>query len=119
MAEAGSIALLLSVSAKAPLRDMAISNGLRPGLAALVKTFARELGPRNIRVNALLPGPFATDRARSLTDAGTPPDISDIPLGRLGEPVEFGRVATFLLSPASSFVTGSSFLVDGGMSPAL
>lgn len=119
MTEGGSIALVLSVSAKAPLRNMAVSNGLRPGLAALVKTFALELAPGNIRVNALLPGPFATDRAKALAGARTPPDLSGIALGRMGEPAEFGRVAAFLLSPAASFVTGSSVLVDGGASPVL
>lgn len=117
MSDGGAIGLVLSVSAKAPLQEMAISNGFRPGLSALAKTFAIELAPAGVRVNALLPGPFETDRAKALAAAGTPADISKIPIGRLGQPEEFGRVAAFLLSPAASFVTGASILVDGGISP--
>jgi 3-oxoacyl-[acyl-carrier protein] reductase len=117
----GSLALVLSSSVKAPLADMAISNGLRPGLAMVAKTLSDELGPHGVRVNGLLPGRVATDRVAELDAAGGDPEaareaaIRTIPLGRYGEPEEFGRAATFLLSPASSFVTGVMLPVDGGM----
>lgn len=117
----GSLALVLSSSVKAPLADMAISNGLRPGLAMVAKTLADELGPHGVRVNGLLPGRVATERVSELDAAGGDPEaareaaIRTIPLGRYGEPEEFGRAATFLLSPASSFVTGVMLPVDGGM----
>ena len=61
-ADGGSIALVLSSSVRTPIPGLAVSNGLRPGLAGLVKTLANELGPRGIRVNGLLPGRIATDR---------------------------------------------------------
>jgi len=84
----------------------------------LVKDLANELGPRGIRVNGVLPGKIATDRLRSLLDAEPQAQASteaDIPLGRLGEPTEFGKVAAFLLSPASSYINGVLLPVDGGL----
>jgi 3-oxoacyl-[acyl-carrier protein] reductase len=121
----GSIAFVLSSSVRAPLADLAISNGLRPGLAMVAKTLADELGPRGIRVNGLLPGRIGTERVAELDDAAADPEaaraaaIASIPLRRYGEPGEFGRVAAFLLSPAASFVSGSMVPVDGGMLRAL
>jgi 3-oxoacyl-[acyl-carrier protein] reductase len=121
----GSIALVLSSSVRAPLPDMAISNGLRPGLAMVAKTLADELGPEGVRVNGLLPGRVATERVAELDAAGGDPEaareaaVRTIPLGRYGEPEEFGRAAAFLLSPAASFVSGVMLPVDGGMLRAL
>lgn len=120
--QGGALALVLSTSVKAPIAGLAASNGLRPGLAMLAKTMADELGPRGIRVNGLLPGRIATDRLRSL-DSGIPDAraavAAGIPLRRDGEPVEFGRVAAFLLSPAASYVSGAMVPVDGGSLRAL
>jgi 3-oxoacyl-[acyl-carrier protein] reductase len=119
----GSIALVLSSSVRAPIPGLAISNGLRPGLAGLVKTLANELGPRGTRVNGLLPGRIATDRTIEIDNASGDPDgaarraQANIPLGRYGEPAEFGRVAAFVLSPAASYMTGTMVTVDGGMIP--
>jgi 3-oxoacyl-[acyl-carrier protein] reductase len=123
--EGGSLVFVLSTSVKQPIAGLAASNGLRPGLAMLAKTMADELGPRNIRVNGLLPGRIDTDRVRELDGAGArgrkarTESESRIPLGRYGEPAEFGRVAAFLLSPAASFVSGTMVPVDGGMIRAL
>lgn len=125
MAGPGSIALVLSSSARAPLPEMAVSNGLRPGLAMVAKTLADELGPRGIRVNGLLPGRVATERVAEL-DAATgdaraarEAAVSAIPLGRYGEPREFAHAAAFLLGDASSYVTGAMLPVDGGLLRAL
>jgi 3-oxoacyl-[acyl-carrier protein] reductase len=121
----GSIVFVLSSSVRAPIADLAVSNGLRPGLAMAAKTLADELGPRAIRVNGLLPGRIATERVAEL-DAATgdaaqarEKAVAGIPLGRYGEPEEFAAVASFLLSPLSSFVTGVMLPVDGGMLRAL
>ncbi|WP_134739146.1 SDR family oxidoreductase [Nocardioides sp. 503] len=117
----GSLALVLSSSVKAPLAEMALSNGLRPGLAMVAKTLADELGPRGVRVNGLLPGRVATERVAELDESTGDPEaarraaLATIPLGRYGEPEEFGRAAAFLLSPAASFVSGVMLPVDGGM----
>ncbi|HUZ23443.1 MAG TPA: SDR family oxidoreductase [Streptosporangiaceae bacterium] len=113
----GVIAFVLSSSVKSPLDRLAVSNGLRPGLAMVAKTLADELGPRGIRVLGLLPGRIATTRTEEL-DARAPgrreQAEATIPLRRYGEPAEFGRVATFLLSPAASYMTGIVVSVDGG-----
>jgi 3-oxoacyl-[acyl-carrier protein] reductase len=85
------------------------------------KTMADELGPRNIRVVGLAPGRIDTDRVRELDALSGRPDTvrrdseSRIPLRRYGRPEEFGRVATFVLSPAASYITGSVIPIDGGM----
>ncbi len=121
----GSLALVLSSSVRAPLAEMAISNGLRPGLAMVAKQLADELGPSGVRVNGLLPGRVATERVAELDAASDDPvaaraaAIASIPLGRYGEPEEFGRAAAFLLSPAASFLSGVMLPVDGGMLRAL
>jgi 3-oxoacyl-[acyl-carrier protein] reductase len=115
----GSIVFVLSSSVREPIPGLAISNGLRPGLAMVAKMMADELGPRGINVNGLLPGRVATDRTKTLDAGRSQADLdrslAAIPLGRYGRPAEFGRVAAFLLSPASSYVTGAMVPVDGGM----
>jgi 3-oxoacyl-[acyl-carrier protein] reductase len=116
----GSIAFVLAASVRTPLPGLAISNGLFPGLAGVVKPLADEHGPSGIRINGLLPVRIATDRVRQL-DAliGDPDDVRarlsrSIPLRRYGEPAEFGRAAAFVLSPAASYITGAMIPVDGG-----
>jgi 3-oxoacyl-[acyl-carrier protein] reductase len=122
-AVAGSIAFVTSSSARSPLPGLATSNGLRPGIAMLAKALADELGPAGIRVNSLIPGMIATDRLaryqRSLAPAVRRAQLAAIPLGRIGTPDEFGRVAAFLLSPAASYISGSVLTVDGGALRAL
>lgn len=117
---AARLGFVLSSSAKSPLPSMAISNGLRPGLAMLVKQLADEIGPQGGRAFAMLPGTIATERMEYLY--GQTPDPAaaraageaSIPMRRLGDPAEFGRVATFLLSDAASYVSGCVVPVDGG-----
>lgn len=120
VAAGGALALVLSTSVRQPVTGLGLSNGLRPGLAAVAKDMADEYGPRGVRVVSLLPGRIMTDRSRELFDASDDPERSRIeaaaaiPLGRLGEPAEFGRVAAFVLSPAASYLTGLAIPVDGG-----
>lgn len=115
-----SVAWVLSSSVKAPIPGLAASNGLRPGLAMLVKQLADELGPVGTRVVGLLPGRVETDRTRHLdalsgdAEAARARSEASIPLRRYGQPVEFGRVAAFVLSPAASYLSGSVVAVDGG-----
>lgn len=121
----GAIGFVLSSSVRQPVPNLAVSNGLRPGLAMVAKTLADELGPRGVRVFGLLPGRIATDRVRQLDESTGDPEAAraateaSIPLGRYGEPEEFGRVAAFVLSPAASYVSGVMVPVDGGLLRAL
>ncbi|MGI8457029.1 MAG: SDR family oxidoreductase [Propionibacteriaceae bacterium] len=116
---------VLSTSAKQPIGGLAISNGLRPGLAMLVKQLADEHGPDGVRVTGLLPGRVATERVNHLDSLAGDPTAAraaseaTIPLRRYGRPEEFGRVAAFLLSPAASYLTGCLVPVDGGALRAL
>jgi 3-oxoacyl-[acyl-carrier protein] reductase len=125
LTDGGSLAFVLSTSVKQPIGGLAVSNGLRPGLAMLAKTLADELGPRGVRVNGLLPGRVDTERVRELDAAADDPDAvresvaAGIPLRRYGEPAEFGRAAAFLLSPAAGYITGAMLPVDGGLTRAL
>jgi 3-oxoacyl-[acyl-carrier protein] reductase len=119
-APTGSIAFVLSTSAVQVHPGLAASNGLRPGLAMLVKDLSDEVGPLGIRVNGLLPGRMATDRLTALAALLDDPELAEetarasIPLRRNGTPDEFGRAAAFILSPAASYVTGTLLRVDGG-----
>ena len=129
MNEDASVLFITSTSVRQPIKDLDSSNVLRPGVAALVKCLANELGPR-IRVNSMAPGRIDTARSRSLdearaADSGVSTEeqrrnVSEgIPLGRYGEPAELGRAAAFLLSPAASYITGVSLQVDGGLVSAV
>ncbi|MCG5454421.1 SDR family oxidoreductase [Micromonospora sp. PSH03] len=118
--EGGAIGLVLSTSARGPVPGLGISNGLRPGLVGAAKDIADDYGPRGVRVVGLLPGRIMTDRNRELFGATGDPERAraeaeaGIPLRRLGDPAEFGRVAAFVLSPAASYLTGITLPVDGG-----
>ena len=118
--EGAAIGFVLSTSVRQPLDGLAVSNGLRPGLAMTAKGLSDELAPRGIRVLGLLPGTIATDRIAEIETASGDPEgtrartEAAIPLGRVGQPEEFGRVAAFVLSPAASYVTGTMVAVDGG-----
>ncbi|MEH0932931.1 SDR family oxidoreductase [Micromonospora sp. CPCC 205558] len=118
--DGGAIGLVLSTSARGPVPGLGISNGLRPGLVGAAKDIADDYGPRGVRVVGLLPGRIMTDRNRELFGATGDPDRAraeaeaGIPLRRVGDPAEFGRVAAFVLSPAASYLTGITLPVDGG-----
>jgi 3-oxoacyl-[acyl-carrier protein] reductase len=118
--DGGAVGLVLSRSAREPMRGLAISNGFRPGLAGVAKDLSDEYGPSNVRFVSLLPGSILTDRNRERFEATGDPEraaaasTAETSLRRLGDPAEFGRVAAFCLSPAASYLTGITVPVDGG-----
>lgn len=122
---AASILTITSVSVKQPVAGLLLSNVYRPAVVGLTKTLSQELASENIRVNSILPGWTATDRVtqifeyravhnKSTVEVERAKVTTAIPLGRMGDPSEFGRVAAFLVSPAASYITGAMLQVDGG-----
>lgn len=122
----GAILMSTSASVKEPLPNLGLSTVIRASVSALAKTLAIELAADRIRVNQIVPGRIETDRIRQLDEiAGKKQGITaeqaktksmaTIPMGRYGEPPEYGRVAAFLLSDAASYMTGATVQVDGGV----
>jgi 3-oxoacyl-[acyl-carrier protein] reductase len=127
---AGSILANTSVTVQHPLDGLTISNALRTAVVGLVKTLSIELGPDNIRVNAIAPGWTRTERVDEILRARMEQNTSsmeeeaakittEVPLRRMADPTEFARAAVFLLSPAASYISGVTLLVDGGMARAV
>lgn len=121
----GRILTILSSSVRKPIDNLTLSNTFRPAVYGLCKSLSLELAVQNIQVNGLAPGRIETERISQLDDAAAQKqgvsrsDVRaaserQIPMGRLGQPEEFGRVAAFLCSPAAIYVNGSVLLVDGG-----
>jgi 3-oxoacyl-[acyl-carrier protein] reductase len=119
--EAGRIIAITSLTAKEPTAHLALSNAIRPGLVGWLKTLSREVGPSGVTVNCVAPGRIDTPRLAEVYGDGGPPteEVTQIPLGRLGTPREFGDVVCFLASARASYVSGTTVLVDGGMSRGL
>jgi 3-oxoacyl-[acyl-carrier protein] reductase len=118
---AGRLVFITSAAVKEPTAHLALSNTIRPGVTGYAKTLARELGPAGITVNCVAPGRIDTPRMAELYGEGgpAPEEVAQIPLGRLGRPREFGDVVCFLASERASYVTGTTLLVDGGISRGL
>ncbi|WP_374721907.1 3-oxoacyl-[acyl-carrier-protein] reductase [Peribacillus tepidiphilus] len=87
----------------------------KAGVIGLTKTTAKELAARNITVNAVAPGFITTDMTDKLTEDVKQAMLSQIPLARFGEPKDIAKVVTFLASDDSSYMTGQTLHIDGGM----
>lgn len=126
----GSILAITSSSVKEPWPGLILSGVMRSGVSSLLKSLSVELAPFGIRVNNIAPGNIMTQRLVKLIEheaslAGKSPEKrktereAAIPLGRIGEVQEFGKVGAFLLSPAASYLSGQTILVDGAASKFL
>jgi 3-oxoacyl-[acyl-carrier protein] reductase len=107
-----SIASVVGLSGNAGQTNYAAA---KAGILGFTKSLARELGPRGITVNAVAPGFIDTDMTRELADEQKQALLSQIPLGRLGEPEEIAAAVAFLASPEAAYITGETISVNGGM----
>jgi 3-oxoacyl-[acyl-carrier protein] reductase len=124
----GRIVNITSQSVKSPIASLELSNGARLGLTGAVAVLARKAARSNVTINAILPGPFDTDRLRvnnqkaaearkvalAVVDAER---RAAVPAGRYGTPAEFGAAVAFLCSQHAGFITGQNLLIDGGIYP--
>ena len=121
----GRIVNITSVSAKQPINTLILSNTSRAGVLGFSKSISEQLAPFGITVNSVCPGYTRTERVEELALAfedsgkGSVTDFyrnveATIPLGRLAEPAEFGKVVAFFASEAASYVTGVALQIDGG-----
>lgn len=122
----GRIICVTSLSAFEPIDNLAVSNAIRPAVTAMLKTLADEVGQYNITVNCVAPGMILTDRTeeriqahiaqnpQSSRDEWMTDYVKAIPVGRLGDPDEFGAPVAFLCSEQAAYITGSTLCIDGG-----
>jgi 3-oxoacyl-[acyl-carrier protein] reductase len=124
----GRIVNITSAAVKAPIDVLGLSNGARTGLTGFVAGLSRKTVRDNVTINALLPGPFDTDRLRGVSAgqakaAGVPVEeilakrASENPAGRFGDPEEFGLACAFLCGAKAGYITGQNILIDGGGFP--
>jgi 3-oxoacyl-[acyl-carrier protein] reductase len=121
----GRIIGIQSSSVKEPVEYIDLSNGIRPGIAGLMKAIMPDLAKDGITINLVLPGTFLTSRIHpglatrtaqvdKVIEERLAPLAATIPLGRLGEPIELGHLVAFLASQQASYITGAVYQVDGG-----
>jgi 3-oxoacyl-[acyl-carrier protein] reductase len=117
----GRIVFITSISVRQPLANIALSNSLRAAVTGMAKTLALELAPDRITVNCLAPDAILTDRIRQLAGSGGAATEEALkrraaaaPMGRFGEPAEFGAACAFLCSRQAGYITGQTLGVDGG-----
>jgi NAD(P)-dependent dehydrogenase (short-subunit alcohol dehydrogenase family) len=113
----GVIVNVASINAIRPAPFQGIYSITKAGVVALTQSFAKELAPLNIRVNALLPGLTDTKFSAAILSS---PDIMKIvlptiPMGRVAKPEEMAGAVLYMVSDASSYMTGACIVVDGGM----
>ena len=122
----GRIVNVASTSVKCALENMVLSNVFRSGVAAFAKTLSMEYAHQGIRVHTIMSGPFMTNRVNELgTSAARLKGITfdqwkeeaeaGTPLGRFGNPLEFGALVAFLVSERSDYMTGTCIAIDGGV----
>jgi NAD(P)-dependent dehydrogenase (short-subunit alcohol dehydrogenase family) len=111
MTDGGAIVNITSVHEHIPRPGLSVYAAAKAALGMLSRSLALELAERKIRVNSVAPGVIAT--LRNVGDAGTLD--SEVPLGRPGTPAEVAGLVAWLCSDAAAYVTGQSYIIDGGM----
>ncbi len=126
----GRIVVITSTSVRQPIAGLLLSNTIRAGVVGLLKTLSNEYASSGITFNNVAPGSFDTDRLKHLHERNA--DVAGIsfeearriaeqriPVGRLGNPEELAAAVVFLASAQASYVTGQTWLVDGGQTAGL
>ena len=113
-AKAGRIINITSVVGAAGNPGQMNYAAAKAGVAGMTRALAREIGSRNITVNCVAPGFIDTDMTKALGEGQHEALLTQIPLGRLGDPDEIAKAAVFLASDDASFVNGAELFVDGG-----
>jgi NAD(P)-dependent dehydrogenase (short-subunit alcohol dehydrogenase family) len=111
MPNGGSIVNITSVHEHIPRPNLSVYAAAKAALGMLTKGLALELGEHNIRVNSVAPGVIATPR----NEADAHSLDSEVPLGRAGKPEEVANLVSWLCSDEAAYVTGASYIIDGGM----
>jgi 3-oxoacyl-[acyl-carrier protein] reductase len=111
----GSIIHISSISGVMGNPGQAAYCAAKAGLIGLTKSMAKELAPRNIRVNAIAPGFIETDMTDELTPEQKEMLLKNIPLGRIGKADEIAQATAFLASKAANYITGQVLIIDGGL----
>lgn len=117
MGAGGAIVNVSSVAATAGLPNSAVYGGSKAAVDAVTRALAKELGPRQIRVNSINPGMVETEgvHAAGIAESEFRQQVeSQTPLGRIGQPQDIARAAVFLASPDSGWITGETLFVSGG-----
>ncbi|WP_344319822.1 SDR family oxidoreductase, partial [Actinocatenispora thailandica] len=115
----GRILLVASETVRRPRPQYGLSNTVRPGLVGYAKSLVPEIGPDGVTINVLAPGYHRTPAlTRQFDDpaASLARIAAGVPVGRVGDPADFGATAAFLAGNQAAFITGSTILVDGGAS---
>jgi 3-oxoacyl-[acyl-carrier protein] reductase len=112
---AGHILNISSIIGQRGYSGLSAYSASKAGLDGLTRALARELGPRNIRVNAIAPGYLETEMSQGLNSAQRDQIVRRTPLGRLGRIEDVVGAVSFLLSPAAGFITGQTIVIDGGI----
>jgi 3-oxoacyl-[acyl-carrier protein] reductase len=110
----GRVVAITSMTVRQPSPTLILSNTARAGATAFLKTLATEVAPRGVTVNSVQPGLHATDRLAQLYGGDLAAAGKGVPMGRVGDPDEFGAAVAFLCSEQAAFITGTALCVDGG-----
>ena len=115
-ASGGSVINISSVVGAKPLPNASTYSATKAAADAVTKALSRELGPRNIRVNSVAPGPIETDMLNSVADEATKSFfLSRLSIARLGQPEDIANAVAFIASDDATWITGQTFGVDGGI----